>query len=382
MDPNATVNLLMNFPGMWNTCYIKQYFLPVDVDKILAVPLCDGSRGYVAVWHFNENDRYSVKSGYWFGMELRRLEEGSSSGSGYDTSNSTNIWSLIWDLSVPNKVKLFLWRACHAFLPCAERLFKRKIRSHGGCDRCGDREEFVIHSLWYCQVARKLWKCSPWREKDRNEVLHGKRGMDPRKIFEKCMDWQCEIVRVELERKNSLRGSVREREEVSENGEDGNNNLSKQVATLFFDGACDSKAGMAGLGAIIMSGSGNQLGALAFPRTAVLKPHIIEALALWYGLKLSKQVGVSKLTIVGDAINVIHAIGQSGLDLSDIGGVMDAVRSLKSEFEWISWKHVRKRKNQIAHTLARRALKMDQALLCFDSWPPWLQELISKCHRV
>ncbi|KAL6192083.1 hypothetical protein ACLB2K_038470 [Fragaria x ananassa] len=69
-------------------------------------------------------------------------------------------------------------------------------------------------------------------------------------------------------------------------------------------------------------------------------------------------------------LNVIHAIGQSGLDLSDIGGVMDAVRSLKSEFEWISWKHVRKHKNQIAHTLARRALKMDQNLLCFDSGPP------------
>ncbi|KAL6129644.1 hypothetical protein ACLB2K_072993 [Fragaria x ananassa] len=362
------------------------------------VPLCDGSRGDVAVWHFNENGKYSVKSSYWFGMELRRLEEGSSSGSGHDTSNSTNIWSLIWDLLVLNKVKLFLWRAYHAFLPCAEHLFKRKIRSHGGCDRCGDREESVIHSLWYCQVARKLWKCSPWREvhkqwvvycfadlpslvamdgdmektvlfvllcwwlwKDRNEVLHGKRCMDPRKIFEKCMDWQCEIVRVELERKNSLRGSVREREEVSENGEDENNKLSEQVATLFFDGSCDSKAGMAGLGAIIMSGYGNQLGALAFPRTAVLKPHIIEALALWYGLKLSKQVGVSKLTIVGDAVNVIHIIGQSGLDLSDIGGVMDAVCSLKSEFEWISWKHIRKRKNQIVHTLARRALKMDQA---------------------
>ncbi|KAL6176236.1 hypothetical protein ACLB2K_052871 [Fragaria x ananassa] len=233
------------------------------------VPLCDGSRGDVAVWHFNENGRYSVKSGYWFGMGLRRMEEGSSSGSGHDTSNSTNIWSLIWE-SVPNKVKLFLWRACHAFLPCAERLFKRKIRSHA---------------------------------------------------------------RMELERKNSLRGSVREREEVCENGEDGKNNLSEQVATLFFDGACDSTVGMAGLGAIIMSGSGNQLGALAFPLTGVLKPHIIEALALWYGMKLSKQVGVSKLSIVGDAVNVIHAIDQSGLDLNDIGGVMDAVCSLKSEFE-------------------------------------------------
>ncbi|KAL6141594.1 hypothetical protein ACLB2K_059882 [Fragaria x ananassa] len=146
MDPNATVNLLMNIPGMWNTDYIKQYFLPVDVEKILAVPLCDGSRGDVAVWHFNENGRYSVKSGYWFGMELRRLEERSSSGSGHDTSNSTNIWSLIWDLSVPNKVKLFLWRACHAFLPCVERLFKRKILSHDGCDRCEDQEKSVIHT--------------------------------------------------------------------------------------------------------------------------------------------------------------------------------------------------------------------------------------------
>ncbi|KAL6133258.1 hypothetical protein ACLB2K_065495 [Fragaria x ananassa] len=142
--------------------------------------------------------------------------------------------------------------------------------------------------------------------KNRNEVLHGKRGMEPRKIFEKCIDWQCEIAKVELERKNSLRGSVRERDEVCENGEDGNNNLSEHVVTLFFDGACDSTAGMAGLGAIIMSGSGNQLGTLAFPLTGVLKPHIIEALTLWFCM-LNDESSDGKRRLI--SVVVIDALG-------------------------------------------------------------------------
>ncbi|KAL6219400.1 hypothetical protein ACLB2K_007159 [Fragaria x ananassa] len=87
-------------------------------------------------------------------------------------------------------------------------------------------------------------------------------------------------------------------------------------------------------------------------------------------------MGVTKLAIAGDAVNVINAIGRNVLDLSDIGGIMDAVRRMKAEFEWVSWKHVRKRQNGIAHTLAQHALKMVQSMFCYDSGPPWLHEVI------
>ncbi|KAL6189078.1 hypothetical protein ACLB2K_040468 [Fragaria x ananassa] len=389
MDPNARVSQLMSQLGMWDMNFIKQHFLLVDVEKILAVPLCDGNGGDVAVWHFSDDGRFSVKSGYWFGMEMKRLEKGSSSGSGHVNSNSINIWSLIWDLLVPNKVKLFLWRACHAFLPCVERLFKRKICSHSGCGRCGEGEETVVHSLWCCRVAKKLWKCTFWRGvykswqissfadlfglvamegnikntelfalicwwlwKDRNEVFHGKKGLEPRQIVEKCLEWQREFSGVMLRRKNLQMGGGNGAEVQQSDGEVGRSSTHEQAAKLFFDGACDNNTNIIGIGAVVLSANGELMGAISVSMEAVLKPHIIEALALWHGMKLCRQMGVTKLAIAGDAVNVINAIGRNVLDLSDIGGIMDAVRRMKAEFEWVSWKHVRKRQNGIAHTLA------------------------------
>ncbi|KAL6209391.1 hypothetical protein ACLB2K_020333 [Fragaria x ananassa] len=75
------------------------------------------------------------------------------------------------------------------------------------------------------------------------------------------------------------------------------------------------------------------MGAIAVPMKAAFKPHNIEALVLWHGMKLCRQIGVTKLAFANDAVNVINAIGRNELDLRDIGGIMDAIRTMKVEFE-------------------------------------------------
>ncbi|KAL6218265.1 hypothetical protein ACLB2K_011480 [Fragaria x ananassa] len=88
-----------------------------------------------------------------------------------------------------------------------------------------------------------------------------------------------------------------------------------------------------GLGPVVLSGSCNLMGAIAVLMKPAFKPHNIEALVLWHGTKLCRQIGVTKLAIASDAVNVINAIGKNELDLSNIGGIMDAVRKMKVELE-------------------------------------------------
>ena len=43
-------------------------------------------------------------------------------------------WKSIWHLKVPNKVKVFLWRACLSALPTKVGLHKRNIIDNKICD--------------------------------------------------------------------------------------------------------------------------------------------------------------------------------------------------------------------------------------------------------
>ncbi|KAL6145119.1 hypothetical protein ACLB2K_055807 [Fragaria x ananassa] len=87
-------------------------------------------------------------------------------------------------------------------------------------------------------------------------------------------------------------------------------------------------------------------------------------------------MGVTELAIAGDAVNVINAIGRNVLDLSDIGGIMDAVRRMKAKFEWF----VRlmdifaKRKNR-GCLVPHRLQTLAQVLL-------WLSETIDLTNMV
>ncbi|PRQ57228.1 putative ribonuclease H-like domain-containing protein [Rosa chinensis] len=130
------------------------------------------------------------------------------------------------------------------------------------------------------------------------------------------------------------------------------------------------------MGAVIVSDVGRLMGALSIPLPASIKPAAIEALALWHGLKYCRELGLRNVAVYGDALNVLNGLNVSGWDLSDIGGVLDAVRLMMREFDMVSWKNVKKRSNLVAHKLARSALSLVQAMFCKDEGPPWLHDLI------
>ncbi|KAL6123067.1 hypothetical protein ACLB2K_075590 [Fragaria x ananassa] len=132
-----------------------------------------------------------------------------------------------------------------------------------------------------------------------------------------------------------------------------------------------------GLGAVLLKPDKSLVGALSVPLNLPLSPIATEALALWHGLKFCKELNVERLMIKGDALNVLNGLKVHSGDLSEIGGILDAIRLLMSEFDWISWKHVKKRRNSIAHSLARSALSLSQTWFCKEDGPPWLHDVIA-----
>ncbi|XP_062005812.1 uncharacterized protein LOC133722992 [Rosa rugosa] len=279
-------------------------------------------------------------------------------------------------LAVPNKVKLFLWRACHSFLPCVERLFKRKVCSHDECGRCGRASETVLHCLWECPKSQKVWKktwlrgfVKHWKELSFTDLVLHVAAVGSQNELELFGLWQIELSRVHT-------SSVTLQGGQNGGGHETGQQFEGAEPRLFFDGAVDVLKGCVGLGAVILSGTGQLMGAMSIPLPVPIKPIAAEALALWHALKFGRELGVRNVRVYGDALNVLNGLNASGWDLSAIGGVLDAVRLLMREFDIISWKHVKKRSNLVAHKLARSALSLVQAMFCKDVGPPWLHDLI------
>ena len=100
-----------------------------------------------------KKDVYSVKSGYKAICEDARQEEASVSNS----VATSGIWSAIWKLNVPGKIKHFLWRACTNSLPTKTNLLRRKIISESLCHQCGKSDEDTKHALWDCEAIKQVW---------------------------------------------------------------------------------------------------------------------------------------------------------------------------------------------------------------------------------
>ena len=94
-----------------------------------------------------------VKSRHKCVCEDSRKEEALVSSS----AAATGLWSGIWKLKVPGKIKHFLWRACTNSLPTKVNLMKKKIVSDPMCHRCGRCEEDTKHALWDCEAVKQVW---------------------------------------------------------------------------------------------------------------------------------------------------------------------------------------------------------------------------------
>ena len=66
-------------------------------------------------------------------------------------------WNRIWKLRVPNKVKIFPWRACSDALPTKMNLERRKIIVDHVCSQCLDCPETSLHALWECGALPQIW---------------------------------------------------------------------------------------------------------------------------------------------------------------------------------------------------------------------------------
>jgi hypothetical protein len=114
--------------GEWDEQLIAETFWPEDAIEILRIPIADNLEDWLA-WYFDTKSLFSVKSAYKVAVAKRDRLPGldtSTSRSGSDNKNQFE-WYKIWQLKVPNKVKIFMWRFAHNSLPTRRNLVRHGI---------------------------------------------------------------------------------------------------------------------------------------------------------------------------------------------------------------------------------------------------------------
>ena len=67
-------------------------------------------------------------------------------------------------LTLPEKIRIFVWRAAKNILPSAENLWKRKIIREPLCQLCKNGMETIFHALVSCKATKKIWKTTRFAE--------------------------------------------------------------------------------------------------------------------------------------------------------------------------------------------------------------------------
>jgi hypothetical protein len=147
-------DLILADSQRWNVELIKEVFSEWEANVIVSIPLPPRQRVDHLFWDDTKNGLFSVKSAYYLHLRHRAAVWTSESSV---VGRDKKFWKFLWALSIPPKVKSFLWRACVGILPTNTLMCRRHLRGDGNCPSCNHDCESVEHVLWSCPVANDVW---------------------------------------------------------------------------------------------------------------------------------------------------------------------------------------------------------------------------------
>ncbi|KAH9724450.1 reverse transcriptase domain-containing protein [Citrus sinensis] len=156
---DAKVAELIDARNQWKADLILEHFNKEDAAAIMRIPLLRSPKMDEVCWHFDKKGMYTVKSGYQIALRLKYPDIPSTS------EDCSCYWKAIWRLELPEKIKIFLWRAAQNMLPTVENLWKKKVTASPLCQICRRSVETISHALIECKTAGKIWKKSSLADK-------------------------------------------------------------------------------------------------------------------------------------------------------------------------------------------------------------------------
>ena len=138
----------------WRSKFIMNMFEQEDAEAICRIQLSRRDVEGTIIWLHHKKGLFIVKSTYKVAREVLQGENIAESSRG---CVGRRVWAALWKLQIPNKIKVFGWRACNDILPTKLNLSNQKIIADAMCPICIRFLESAIHALWECEAAKDVW---------------------------------------------------------------------------------------------------------------------------------------------------------------------------------------------------------------------------------
>ncbi|KAG6661894.1 hypothetical protein CIPAW_03G206600 [Carya illinoinensis] len=372
--------LIDKHKGEWDEPQIKIIFHKKEAEKILSIPLSKGRAKDRMYWGPSKKEFFSVRSAYFLHLKNREKAKVESS---YEVKEDER-WRSICDLDVTGVTKLVLWKAGNDLLPTKVNLFKRGGTQDKKCPMC---ECPAANDIWgevnsYVQKSNKqeddfllLWQklMSVLKRNQLEEMIVLFRRIWLRRngyVFEQRVECPRNLI---ISAKASVKNFQEAHSFCKPTGKESNDgqvqnrgvNLrwerpGRDYVKINWNASLDTKMKLMGIGIMIRDEKGEALVTLCDQKTNVEDATVAECIALRKAVEL------------WDAKEVISSVKSEDEVLTCYGPIAEDVKDFfKHILNWTIWFAYRE-KNMVAHTLAKKALALDEEKVWIEDVPDFI----------
>lgn len=384
--------------GSWKESLVREVLSPIDAELVLDIPLCDLWPSDRIIWHFSNSGDFTVKSAYFL---ARWMANGDLPCPSSDSIRV--VWKRLWNLNIPPRMKLFVWKVGTNALATKCNLARRIPNFQPVCELCGNGFESDAHAIFECEWAKSIWQASGFDEKLWKSGVF--RAFD-RFCF--CVDsldddslgnfiavaWECWNQRNKslfqsrdksssnvVSRALSFVQSFREARDREDCEVVGCPTVWKPpihgVLKINFDAGKLADLG-GGWGVVARDSNGDICWAANQHHSRWAGAVIEEAKACLLAIRKCLELGVTRACFEGDSLNLINYLKKKTCPDSTLGLIVSQILDLASNFDFVLWCHIKRCGNNVAHTLAHLQPFSLEGRFWLDNVPDTVSNLATK----
>ncbi|KAF7835728.1 ribonuclease H [Senna tora] len=145
---SSVSDFIQHDSATWRTVALSAVYDPRTVSIISSIPLSITGVKDKFLWKFSNDGDYTTKEGYnWIKNSINTPSP----------IHNKEVWKIIWNLKLPNRIIVFMWRVLNNNLPAYTILVKHHMNIEDIYSACGQSQESLLHLFLLCPFARVVW---------------------------------------------------------------------------------------------------------------------------------------------------------------------------------------------------------------------------------